>query len=303
MKIIMPGWTTLSLALLVVLLGLAACDRTTDSEIDGMVSVGTHSLHIRCIGRGRKSSPTVVIDTGFGDSSAKWDDMQAQIAPYARVCTYDRAGYGTSEPGPLPRHSQRVADELKCLLENAGVEGLYVLVGHSLGGLNVQVFADRYPDLVAGLVLLDPPPLQFITGEAFPELYQMAEQQTSELWQAAEAARQATDPEEQAKANYFETLASEHSMFNTKSAAQAVGIESFGDTPLVVVASGKPNPAFGEAAEAFQQFWIERSQELATKSTNGTFMLAEESSHHLYADVPNLVLDAIRQAVEQASKR
>ena len=77
-------------------------------------------------------------------------------------------------------------------------------------------------------------------------------------------------------------------------------IESFGDIPLVVVGAGKPNPAFGEQAEAFQDFWIEQNRMLADKSARGTFVLASESSHYLHEDAPKVVLDAVRQVVEGA---
>jgi pimeloyl-ACP methyl ester carboxylesterase len=286
----------ITVILLIIFLGLTACSRGNSSEVDDIVNIGTHSLYIRCTGKG---NPTVVIDTGVGDTSERWQSIQAQVAQVTRVCTYDRAGYGSSEPGPLPRHSQRAADELKQLLENAGVGEPYVLVGHSLGGLNVQVFANRYPDLVAGLLLLDPAPLPFITGQAFPELYRMFEQQAAESQQMAEAARQSTDAEAQAQADYLEAAASEHAALVTESASQVAAIESFGDIPLVVIGSGKPNPAFGAAAEEFQQFWIEQSRALAAKSTNGTFVLAQESSHYLHEDAPDVVLDAIRQMVER----
>jgi pimeloyl-ACP methyl ester carboxylesterase len=285
----------LLVATLLVLLGLPVCGRGQGGEMDEMVDIGTHSLHIRCTGQG---TPTVVIDAGLGDASDQVQPLQAQVAQYTRVCAYDRAGYGASEPGPLPRDSQRMADELKQLLGKAGVRGPYVLVGHSLGGLNAQVFAHRYPDLVAGLVLLDPSPLPFITGQAFLDLYQVAEQQTSEFQRMAEAARQSTDPEAQAAAGYLEMLASEHAMLITADAAQVAAIESFGDIPLVVVGAGQPNPAFGEAAGAFQQFWIEENRALARKSAHGTFILAHESGHYLYKDAPGLVLDAIRQVLE-----
>jgi len=282
-------------AILLILLGLSACSPGDDGgEMDKRVSVGTHSLHIRCTGKG---SPTVVIDTGVGDTSERWTSIQAQMAQVTCTCTYDRAGYGASEPGPLPRHSQRAAEELKQLLRNAGVRGPYVLVGHSLGGLNAQVFADRYPELVAGLILLDPAPLAFITGQAFPDLYRIFEQQAAEFQQAAETARQATDAEAQAKANYLEAVASEHAALIADSAAQVAAIESFGDIALVVIGSGVPNPAFGEEAAAFQQFWIEQNRALADKSTNGTFVLAPESSHYLHEDAPALVIDVIRQVV------
>ena len=284
---------------LLAALGLSACSRSNDSAVDDVVDIGTHSLYIRCTGKG---NPTVVIDTGVGDTSQRWQSIQDQVAQFTRVCTYDRAGYGKSEPGPLPRHSQRAADELKQLLENAGVRGPCVLVGHSLGGLNVQVFADRYPDLVSGLILLDPSPLAFITGQAFPELYHMFEQQAAEFQQMAEAARQSTDAEAQAKANYLQAVASEHAALITESASQVAAIASFGNISLVVIGSGQPNPAFGEQAEAFQQFWIEQNRELATKSTNSTFVLAPESSHYLHEDAPELVVDAIRQVLEHARR-
>jgi C-terminal peptidase prc len=284
----------LIVAILLVLLGLLACSPGGGGEMDEMVSVGTHRLHVHCMGEGR---PTVVIDTGVGDTSARWASIQAELAQVTRTCVYDRAGYGASEPGPLPRHSERAADELKLLLKNAGVRGPYVLVGHSLGGLNAQVFADRYPEQVAGLVLLDPSPLDFITGQVYPELYQMLEQQAAELQRAAEAARRATDAEGQAKANYLEAVASEHAALVSESAGQVAAIASFGDLPLVVIGSGVPNPAFGEQAAAFQQFWIEQNRALAGKSTNGTFVLASLSGHYLHEDAPELVMDVIRQVV------
>jgi len=272
--------------------------------MDAIVDIGSHSLHIHCIGRERSDgSPTVVIDVGFGDSytNTKWHALQKRISKDIRVCAYDRAGYGLSEPGPFPRSSQQVANELRLLLHNAGVEPPYVLVGHSLGGLNMQAFISQYPGLVAGAVLLDPPPLPFLTGERFPELYRLAQKETEALFVAAEQAGRATDPEERAKASHYRTLASEHGMM-TVSAEQVMAIVSYGDMPLVVLASGKPNPAFGQFAKAFQQFWIEQSRALAARSTKGTCILAAESGHHLYADAPDVVLDAIRQVTEQAGR-
>jgi pimeloyl-ACP methyl ester carboxylesterase len=288
--------------LLLVTVGTAACGRSPSEELDDVVDIGSHSLHIHCMGRERSDgSPTVVIDVGFADSytNAKWQAIQKRIAEGVRICAYDRAGYGLSEPGPFPRSSQQAAKELKALLNNAGVEPPYVLVGHSLGGLNMQAFVSQYPDLVAGAVFLDPPPLPFLTGERFPELYQLAQKETEALLMTAEQAGRSSDPEERAKASHYQTLASEHEMMRV-SAEQVMALESYGDMPLIVLASGRPNPAFGQFAEAFQGFWIEQNQALAAKSTKGTCVLAAESGHHLYADVPDMVLDAIRQVVEQA---
>jgi pimeloyl-ACP methyl ester carboxylesterase len=285
----------LSAVLLVISL-LSACNVNNNREIDEMVRIGTHSLHIHCIGQG---SPTVVIDTGVGDIAERWHDFQTQVAEFTHVCTYDRAGYGSSEAGPLPRHSQQMADELQQLLEHAGMREPYVLVGHSLGGLNAQVFAERYPDLVLGLILLDPTPLPFITGDAFPDLYHMLAEQAVELQNTAEAARQSTDPEAQYQADYLQAIASEHTELINESAAQVATILSFGDLPLIVIGSGLPNPGFGPQAEDFQQFWIEQNRELAAKSSNGKFVLAEGSRHYIHEDAPDVVLAAIREMVKE----
>src|SRR5918997_1815757 len=118
-----------------------------------MVDVGGYRLHINCIGTG---SPTVVIDAGHGGWSASWSSwVQPEAARTTRVCTYDRAGMGWSEPGPLPRTAKHFAQELHTLLHTAGVPGPYVLAGHSLGGLPVRVFAHAYAAEVAGVVLID----------------------------------------------------------------------------------------------------------------------------------------------------
>jgi pimeloyl-ACP methyl ester carboxylesterase len=117
-----------------------------------LVDVGTHRLHLNCVGRG----PSVVFDAALGGSSLGWVYVQPEVARFATACTYDRAGFGWSDPGPLPRTTGRIADELRALLHTAAIAPPYILVGHSFGGLTMRLYADRYPDEVAGLVLLDP---------------------------------------------------------------------------------------------------------------------------------------------------
>ena len=117
-----------------------------------MVDVGSYSLHINCVGQG---SPTVVLDSGWGDFSAPWVRVQQEVSSATRVCAYDRAGMGWSEMGPEPRDAKQITSELQTLLKGDGIEGPYVLVGHSLGGISMQTYAHRYPDQVAGVVLVD----------------------------------------------------------------------------------------------------------------------------------------------------
>src|SRR5215217_8405758 len=117
-----------------------------------MVDVGGYSLHINCTGQG---SPTVILDAGSGLFSAQWVRVQRQVSDTTRVCAYDRAGIGWSEMGPDPRDAKQITSELHTLLGKAGIDGPYVLVGHSFGGMYMQTYAARYPEEVAGVVLVD----------------------------------------------------------------------------------------------------------------------------------------------------
>jgi pimeloyl-ACP methyl ester carboxylesterase len=109
-------------------------------------------LNLYCNGNG---SPTVVFDSGWEDWAPVWTIVQPEVAKWTRACSYDRAGAGFSDPGPMPRTSVRIADELRSALHNAGIQGPYILVGHAFGGDNVRTFAARYPAEVAGLVLVE----------------------------------------------------------------------------------------------------------------------------------------------------
>ncbi len=111
------------------------------------------AINLRCTGRG---TPTVLLESGFGADSGAWSKAQPALSRGTRVCAYDRAGYGYSDPGPLPRDGATIARDLDQALEAAGVEGPYIVVGHSAGGLYARLFAARRPGEVAGLVLLDP---------------------------------------------------------------------------------------------------------------------------------------------------
>ena len=156
------GRVLIDLVGMVVLLGVVgavyesvaeAADARAYPAPGRLVDVGGYRLHVNCLGTG---SPTVVIDSGLGDWSASWRSwVQPEAAKATRVCTYDRAGMGYSESGPLPRTAAHFAQELHTLLQHADIPGPYVLVGHSAGGLTVRVFADAYPAEVVGVVLID----------------------------------------------------------------------------------------------------------------------------------------------------
>lgn len=117
-----------------------------------MIAVnGTH-YHLHCIGSG---TPTVVLEAGLGESSLSWTSVHAQLAKTQRVCAYDRAGLGWSDPTETPMQPIEVAENLHTLLKNADISPPFVLIGHSRGGLFVRSFYHRYPDETAAIVLVD----------------------------------------------------------------------------------------------------------------------------------------------------
>jgi pimeloyl-ACP methyl ester carboxylesterase len=151
------------LALLVALPVLGFSYETLMQAVDArrypppgkLIMVDGHQLHLNCTGSGGR---TVVLDAGLGGWSMEWSSVQPAIAQYTRVCSYDRAGLGWSEPGDLPGDGQHAVDELHSLLANSGESGPFVLVGHSNGGLRAALYAHTYPQEVAGVVLVDPTP-------------------------------------------------------------------------------------------------------------------------------------------------
>jgi pimeloyl-ACP methyl ester carboxylesterase len=110
------------------------------------------ALNLVCSGRG---SPTVILESGFGAGAFAWGQVQPVVARKTRVCSYDRAGYGFSDPGPLPRDGAAIARDLDGALRRAGERGPFVIVGHSAGGLYARLFAARRHSEAAGLVLVD----------------------------------------------------------------------------------------------------------------------------------------------------
>jgi pimeloyl-ACP methyl ester carboxylesterase len=117
-----------------------------------LVDLGGHRLHVNCTGKG---APTVVIENGLGDFSFDWVLVQNPVSRFTRVCTYDRAGYAWSEPGPKPRTFAQLNLELRDALSKLGERVPFVLVGHSYGGPVVRNFAASYPNDVAGMILVD----------------------------------------------------------------------------------------------------------------------------------------------------
>jgi pimeloyl-ACP methyl ester carboxylesterase len=142
----------LFLLLFPLLLATLAKAQSSPPPPGELVSIGGHKIHFLCSGSG---SPTVVVETGLGDFSTDWSLVQSQVEKFTRICTYDRAGYAWSEPGPMPRTFDQLHLELHEGLRALGERGPFVLVGHSFGGLVVRHYPSAYPKEVVGIVLVD----------------------------------------------------------------------------------------------------------------------------------------------------
>src|ERR1700722_8368655 len=140
------------LAVIAIFSAAAAFAASQPTATGKLVDLGGHKLHVNCTGKGR---PTVVVENGLGDFSFDWILVQTRVAAFTRVCTYDRAGYAWSDPGPKPRTFAQINLELRDALAKLGERGPFVLVGHSYGGPVVVNFASAYRQDAAGLVLVD----------------------------------------------------------------------------------------------------------------------------------------------------
>jgi pimeloyl-ACP methyl ester carboxylesterase len=275
----------LPMALLILFAGLAACadvEQATDqplatlegtpSSISGLIDVGAYRLYYRCMGAG---APAVILEAGWGDVGETWHLVQPEVAKYTQVCAYDRVGLGRSDPGPEPPTYLHAVNDLHALLENASIGPPYILVGHSLGGMYMLLYTDRYADEVVGLVLVD---------SSHPESF----------GRSAAVLPPETPNESESLRFYREWFTGYRRDPTLRSELLEPG--SLGDLPLVVLtAMNKQRPEDLPAGlnEQFNQIWLELQQELALLSTNSVHVVSEVSEHFIQHDEPELVIEAI----------
>ena len=250
-------------------------------------SVGDHRLHLDCRGHGR---PTVVLFNGLGEISDSWANVTARLGDDVRVCAYDRAGQGWSDDAPVPQDGVAAAADLHTLLEVAGEQGPFVLVGHSIGGPYAMTYAARYPDQVAGLVLLDSSsPRQFTAMPSYPLQYAFLRRLYSVMPALVRIGAGAlAAPGSDYEPDVADRL---HAMTSTPRAArgardevtvlprlfeQAQALTTLRDIPLAVLTASQ-NAADTEG-------WSAAQDELASLSTQSTHTEADSSHDGLLAE-------------------
>ena len=274
-----------------------------------LVDVSGYKLHIDCTGQGYS---TVILDSGLGDTYVSWQRVLPQIAQFARVCSYDRAGLGYSDSSPHPRTSKKIAEELHTLLHHAGVPPPYILVGHSMGGFDVRLYASLYRNEVAGMVLVDsshpeqrkrlPPAvldldaswvrqqefLEFTMPFGIPRLLGFCD----------------SDPEVRAaECNLHsarEAVAELKSI--SESAAQTAATGPFGDLSLAVLSSDPEHPRpdlSDDLVKPTNDAWQQMQEELSHLSTKGTRVVVKGSGHYIQIDRPEVVIEAVHNLVDQ----
>lgn len=264
---------------------------------DDVVDVGAYRLAFRQAGMG---SPTVILEAGMSCGKETWDRVFEPVAGFARVCSYDRAGIGASDPAPTPRTGREAATDLHALLTRAQVPGPYVLVGHSFGGLLVRLYADQHREQVAGMVLVD------ATHE---------DQWSRGLWRLPPKTPDEPEGLRQWRQIVTERIndptATPEGFLTGATANQVRGAAPLGDLPLVVLTAERPLPRPEEVIDDpdahAEALWREMRQEvrgdLVRLSPHGTHVAARASGHFIQQDEPDLVIAAIRRVVEEARRR
>jgi pimeloyl-ACP methyl ester carboxylesterase len=246
---------------------------------NALVDIGGRRLHVSCTGTG---SPTVILEAGLGDSAETWKAVQPAVAGFTRVCAYDRANKGTSDPDPRPefRTSRVIVEDLNRLIRAAPISGPYVLVGHSLGGAHIRLYARRFPKDIVGMVLVDA----------------SHEDQYTRIKSTGISPPLPAPGQNSERADMVASL-------------DEVGKERWrADIPLVVLSHGRPIAdalpnITPEQVTRIEAVWLDLQRELASRSSQGRLVVAQKSGHYVHVEEPELVTQAIRDVVGAVRSR
>ena len=293
-----------------------------------LVDIGGRRINVCLSGKG---SPTVIMAPGMGGSTINWVRVQRRLESSFQVMSYDRAGLGFSDPGPMPRTSTNIVGDLRAVLSALKIAPPYVLVGHSAGSFDVRLFAFQHPEEVAGMVLVDPSTewqverFAQITGrgkalnDAAQSLYLRCEAAAAAgaltpgsaahaecVWPPDPSLPDSVNAATRARCltpDLWRTLYSENfSFFDGESSGQLrAASRKLGAMPLIVLTAGKLD--WGrepDEAEKLYGIWRELHEDLAALSSRGVRREVQNAGHGIQVERPDVVADAIREVIALA---
>lgn len=245
--------------------------------VDQLVTVGSGRMHIRCAGHG---DTTVLLIAGWGEGTESWTAIEPTLAGSTRACAYARFGTGTSDAPATTQTFETHASDLHAMLEAVGETGPYVVVGHSFGGAEAVTFTSRYPDLVAGLMLIDASPAG---------------------WPTTACSVPAWGP---LCAVFHDPSLNAERLDVVRSFDAVAAISSLGDLPMAVMARAHFTDPALEPAELtrVEAAWVEGADRWAALSSDSTVVFVEDTGHHIQLDQPARVIDEVGTLLARAAE-
>ena len=260
--------------------------------------VDGYDMHLYCTGAG---SPTLILEAGAGTGSITWTKVQPELSKITRVCSYDRAGYGWSDPRPGSRDADTVVQQLHALLQQADITGPLVLMGHSMGGIYIRAHASHYPQEIKGLIFLDPgtptmeehksPELRSATAITAPYYYSLAALATLGLHRPAGECAPEPGMDEPTGKRFAQLecgklLNSIWVEYNSepKSEAETMNTGPYGDLPVLIISrdtklAGQTQGLTPKLAAEMLTLWDQEQEGLKRLSTRSRRIIATGSSH------------------------
>jgi pimeloyl-ACP methyl ester carboxylesterase len=306
-------------------------DRKSFPRVGRAINIGGRSLNIYCAGSG---GPAVVLESGGGLPGYTWKLVEQRVSGFTRVCWYDRAGYGWSDPAPSSRTSADIAGDLHSLLHAAGIAPPYLLVGHSFGGFTIRVFASRYRTETAGLVLVDsasehegeieaPPSMQAPAARYFPRFLLPALRKVGWFFVHDGAQRLMDDGPDMpprgseitqrdmaiVHALQMQTKAFDASLAESEARQQSIrqvlSVHDLGNIPLIVLTAGKQplppsDPEETRLLAAFYQFHVYTDQPRMLSLSRRSRQIILQTGHGIPFEAPDAVTEAVREVLAAA---
>lgn len=277
-------WRKISLLGFLAIVSIGSLQALAQVSREQKVDVGGYRVFTSQAGSGEL---VVVFEAGLGEDTSTWNKVLPKVAEFSHTLAYDRAGLGESDPSPNPKSVEQMVKEMHSVLNAAHVSPPYVLVGHSLGGAVVELFAHVYPGEVAGLVLVDP--------EDGRLLDRLKARLSKEEWEA----REKMLAQMMAGATPAQKAEVEGSKSSGRALAAALPIS---DVPVVLLTGTLKDPSFpGNPME--QDLKLELQEEFLKAVKHGDHVLVPNSRHYIQEDSPQLVIDAIQKVVNESRKK